>query len=166
MKSKKGFTLVELLAVIVVLGIILVIAIPNVLGIIDNARKDSFAATAKMMASQAKTVAATNPMYVPSANGYGRIIPWAVLNLENVSKDVDNGSYDAGNSYVVVVKDTTGAMRYFVTLKGSARSVDRKEDNSITVDADTTVTATTVSATPVTDFGGVTGLSVTIEAAS
>ena len=39
---KKGFTLVELLAVIVILGIILVIAVPSVLGIINQSREDAY----------------------------------------------------------------------------------------------------------------------------
>ena len=39
--NKKGFTLVELLAVIVILAIIALIATPIILGVIDNARKNS-----------------------------------------------------------------------------------------------------------------------------
>lgn len=39
---KKGFTLVELLAVIVVLGIILVIAVPNILNLINKAKIDAY----------------------------------------------------------------------------------------------------------------------------
>lgn len=43
MKSNKGFTLVELLAIIVILGIIAVITTPVILGVIDDARKDAAA---------------------------------------------------------------------------------------------------------------------------
>ena len=39
---KKGFTLVELLGVIVVLSIILVIAVPRILDVIDNSQKQKF----------------------------------------------------------------------------------------------------------------------------
>ena len=39
MKSRKGFTLIELLAVIVILAIIALIAIPQILGVIETARK-------------------------------------------------------------------------------------------------------------------------------
>ena len=42
MKKKDGFTLVELLAVIVVLALIMFIVLPNVLNSISSARKESF----------------------------------------------------------------------------------------------------------------------------
>ena len=42
MKKKNGFTLVELLAVIVVLAIIMIIAIPSVLDVMNTARKKAF----------------------------------------------------------------------------------------------------------------------------
>jgi type IV pilus assembly protein PilA len=43
---KKGFTLIELLAVIVILAIIALIASPTIIGLIDNARKESFKSSA------------------------------------------------------------------------------------------------------------------------
>jgi type IV pilus assembly protein PilA len=49
LKNKKGFTLVELLAVIVILAIILAIAVPGISGIINSAKKGSFESDAKMM---------------------------------------------------------------------------------------------------------------------
>jgi type IV pilus assembly protein PilA len=56
MKKNKGFTLVELLAVIVVLGIILVIAIPNIQQIITNARKEAYERQKKFIADAAKEI--------------------------------------------------------------------------------------------------------------
>lgn len=47
--KKKGFTLVELLAVIVILAIILAIAIPSITGIIDKQRRNAFEANVKMI---------------------------------------------------------------------------------------------------------------------
>ena len=54
MKKKKGFTLVELLAVIVILAVILIIAVPRISEVINNSKKASFEATAKTIASQAE----------------------------------------------------------------------------------------------------------------
>ena len=42
MKNRKGFTLVELLAVIVILANIMIIAIPSVLGTLETARQKTF----------------------------------------------------------------------------------------------------------------------------
>ena len=52
--EKKGFTLVELLAVIVILGVILLIAVPKVLEAIDNSKLSSFAASSKLIAAEAE----------------------------------------------------------------------------------------------------------------
>ena len=40
--NKKGFTLVELLAVIAILAILVLVAVPNVLGMFNKAKKDTF----------------------------------------------------------------------------------------------------------------------------
>ena len=54
MKKKKGFTLVELLAVIVILAVILVIAVPQIMSVIESARKGSIESTAKLIAESAE----------------------------------------------------------------------------------------------------------------
>ena len=54
MKKKKGFTLVELLAVIVILAVILIIAVPRISDVIKNSKKASFESSAKTIISQAE----------------------------------------------------------------------------------------------------------------
>ena len=49
-----GFTLVELLAVIVILAVILVIAVPKIMSVINDSKKAALESTAKMIASQAE----------------------------------------------------------------------------------------------------------------
>ena len=54
--NSKGFTLVELLAVIVIMGILMMVAIPSVTRTIENSRKDTFVDIAKSYANAAKTL--------------------------------------------------------------------------------------------------------------
>ena len=58
--NKYGFTLVELLAVIVILAIILVIAVPKVMSVIEDAKKATLESTAKMIAGSAEKVKVQN----------------------------------------------------------------------------------------------------------
>ena len=61
MENKKGFTLVELLAVIAILAILMLLIMPNVLNMFQNGRKDAFI-------TQVQTVWRTaNTQYVSSS---------------------------------------------------------------------------------------------------
>ena len=53
-RKKRGFTLVELLAVIVILAVILVIAVPRIMSVIKDAKLGSIESTAKIIASTAE----------------------------------------------------------------------------------------------------------------
>lgn len=122
LKNQKGFTLVELLAVIVILGIIGAIAVPSIAGIIDNSKKDAHIANAQQMVGAARMAIAAGDIVAPKksasvtetlnnleTNGY----------LEPVSSP-GTSSYDKTNSLVKVSKDASGVITYTVTLKNSA----------------------------------------------
>ena len=64
---KKGFTLIELLAVIVILAIIALIATPIILGIINDARKESNERSAELYASAIKNAIASYQLTHPNA---------------------------------------------------------------------------------------------------
>ena len=54
MQKNKGFTLVELLSVIVILAVILVIAVPQIMSVIESARKGRIESTSKQIAEGAE----------------------------------------------------------------------------------------------------------------
>ena len=53
--KKKGFTLVELLAVIAILAILVIIALPNVLSMFNRAKKSTFKTEVQSIFKQAQT---------------------------------------------------------------------------------------------------------------
>ncbi len=72
----KGFTLVELLAVIVILAIIMIIAIPNVLNVMEQSKKKSFITFAQKINKQVQEKYLQDSMIksYPISNGYNYII--------------------------------------------------------------------------------------------
>ena len=70
--KKKGFTLVELLAVIAILAILVIIALPNVMGMFRNAKKNSFATEVKEVFKTAQQQWMMDSMTNTNAITYGR----------------------------------------------------------------------------------------------
>ena len=61
-KKKNAFTLIELLAVIVILAVILVISIPRILDVIETSKKDSFKNAAQIIADSAEKKKASDKL--------------------------------------------------------------------------------------------------------
>ncbi|WP_370223401.1 type II secretion system protein [Cytobacillus sp.] len=61
LKNQKGLTLIELLAVIVILGIIAAIAVPSIGGLINKTKDDAKVAEAVQIVNAAKLYITTNP---------------------------------------------------------------------------------------------------------
>ena len=112
LKNQKGLTLIELLAVIVILGIIAAIAVPSIAGIIDNSKKDAHVANAQQMINATKLVIVAepdlrnmtekdDPIYVP----LGYLIDEGYI---DAFSDPDGGEYD-GIDKKVIYQGTTEA---------------------------------------------------------
>ena len=112
--NKKGFTLIELLGVIVILSIIMMIAIPNVMSVLDKGKKDNYLADAKKLITQAEYKIRSSDIDKPSSSDIV-IIPLAYLGTNDVEKDPDGNSYSLNDSYVAVVRKD-GYLEYYVNL--------------------------------------------------
>ena len=117
--NKKGFTLVELLAVVAIIGILSLVAVPNIIGIVDNIRKDNMVDDAKKLISLAKME--VNSDYESRISGYKKIM-YDVLNKNNdIKKDPDGGQYKS-ESYVEY-KNEGGIATYCIYLEGENRRI-------------------------------------------
>jgi type IV pilus assembly protein PilA len=104
-KRFKGFTLVELLAVIVVLGIILIIAIPNITGIISQTKVNAYNAQMDLFKDAANKYVMQFSNELGDANNasvsLGTLMSKNLID-KNVKNPINNNSY--GNVNVTIRK--------------------------------------------------------------
>lgn len=101
-KNKKGFTLVELLAVIVILGVLLMIAVPAISNVIEKSRKSSFINSVKLVIDGVKNQVSIEELE-------GNPVSGCFVDLTEV--ELDRGSYD-GTGFVII--DGTDSKTYTV----------------------------------------------------
>lgn len=83
--KKDGFTLVELLAVIVILAIVLAIAIPGIAGIVKSATKGAFKSDARMVLKQLEYEKLKNESFDPTDINKDNINDLLELSNQNYS---------------------------------------------------------------------------------
>ncbi len=119
-QNKKGFTLMELLAVIVILAILLGVAIPAVSSYINSSRKSGYTDNVLQYISAARHSALLGEFDMPADQNDATIIPFELLvdKLErNAKASPYGGSYLDGapgknnsrttvSSYVVIVQES------------------------------------------------------------
>ena len=126
-KNRRGFTLVELIVVLVILAILASLLIPALTGYIDRAKRDQVVAETRMLHEAVQTVAgeAYGSSEWPS-NGY--IFTIASQSGKKVTNAQDTATYDTfQNRYNEIVKlaevpsltDGTGDFVAFTDTKGS-----------------------------------------------
>ena len=124
--NKKGFTLVELLAVIALVAILSGIAVVNVVSSINNSKKNAFLLDAKRMISKAeyllsKDTESRNKL----RNGNVNSITYDYTQLNEKGeflKDADDGEFKNGDFFVKVTKSGS-SFNYCVCVVGSRRKI-------------------------------------------
>lgn len=116
--NKKAFTLVELIATIVILGVIMTIAIPNVLSIIEKNKQEDFIEAAKMLITEVEYKVRSDPnIELPKEDNHVIAITLNYLNSGNFEQSSYEYPYDK-LSFVLIVKSGND-YKYYVHLTAS-----------------------------------------------
>lgn len=123
--NKKGFTLIELIAVVVIMSIIAIIATPNIINMIDKGKKDQYITNAKEFISKA-TYMYKQDKYRNDTTYFTTIDSGSQINLGKIegikSEDLTDPygfEYDTNNSYIKFKEpssSSTGVQERKVTI--------------------------------------------------
>ena len=115
--KNKGFTLVELLAMLVVLGVLMTVAIPNIAGILNNQKKNNLKSDVTTMLETAKIKISKNSLMVKPQDGECIGFSLDYLNdNDNINLGPKGGSYEKYESFIIYARNkrtnTTEPVKY------------------------------------------------------
>jgi len=120
--NKKGFTLVELLAVILLVTVIAGLAVPNVMSSINNSKRNTFLLDAKRMIAKAEYFVSSNRNDRTQIQSGGKVYTFSDLNEKaEFLKDADGGSYEAET--FVYVFYSNSKFQYCACILGSKKRI-------------------------------------------
>lgn len=136
--NKKGFTLVELLAVIVILGLLLGIAALSYTAFVNNTRDRVYKTYEDTMKSAAEMYLIDNPSEIPSINGNTKLYLNDLLinnDIEPIknpddSNDTCSSSNTANDSYILIERGTNVEGNFNLTYKVCLRCSSGYKSNT------------------------------------
>ena len=134
MLNKKGFTLVELLALMVILGVIATITIPNTIKLLDENKRSTFLQDATKLISHAEyTLHASRNVKIPTGANEITVMNLKYLNTNELEMSPYGMEYNAKQSFVVIINKTgkivneryvPGGLEYYAVLVACHKEVD------------------------------------------
>ena len=120
MKNRKGFTLIELIAVVVILGLVLIIAIPFFSGTLKTFRDDYYTNLNGNMLNAGKEFFQDNRIYLPHKYLDSAIADANTLSGEkilDVLKDYNGSNCEQLESYVIAIRKSKDEVTYDTCIK-------------------------------------------------
>ena len=113
MKNRKGFTLIEVISVIIIIGIIMLIAVPNVTDYIFGSRRSSYATDIHAYIETVRAEYESREYGPLLRDNEIMLVPIQIVILEKGDSGRSPfGEYDYTKSYIVIVPEKGGYQFY------------------------------------------------------
>ena len=134
--NKKGFSLIELLAVIIILGIVATIGISAVSGYVQDSRKSTFADLAKLYAEKASEDRAKDRLPHDIKDGEAILLPIEKYVLEkNEDFSTPYGQLSLDYCYVIITNNKNNFYYYLYLLDDTNHAIVAEEYSKIGKDS-------------------------------
>lgn len=134
MKNRKGFTLIEVLSVIIIIGVILLIAFPAVNSYIDKANRGSYVSSVQAYMETIKSEYEMGDYGDLIEDGELMIVPIENIKLEKGDEKSPYAPFDFARSYVYVVPERNGYQFYSNIMDEAGVGVIGKTMNELSRD--------------------------------
>lgn len=114
-KNKMGFTLIELIATITILGIIMLVAVPNVIGVVNKNKSQTYVNDARKLVTLAKYKFDSDANVMRPSSTNCVVMKISGLDRSELQKGPEEGTYDENLSFVVI-KYENSKYEYYAQL--------------------------------------------------
>ena len=141
-KNKKGFSLIELLAVVIIMGILLLVGVTAVSTYISESRKDTYLTNAELYINATRTMYGGEKLSQIVEEGEALLVPIEITDTDYENKGFKSpyGDLVLERSYVVIVNNNDKRSYYVVALDEEGNGInkvleDELKRESITIGA-------------------------------
>ena len=136
--NAKGFTLIELLAVIVILAVLILLAMPQVMNLMEDARKNAFKTETQSILKSAENAFVTKTMSgeIKTLNIGGTQYRYLCMSLADFKTEglMDKDFVKNGYSGIVeIFVPSTGTATYGISISNGTYSFELYDDVSVEV---------------------------------
>ena len=131
MKNNKGFTLIEIIGAIIILGILLIIAVPYMNRNLETFREDYYNSIEETILASGKNFYTDNRKYLPSSFLESSKVSINTLESQKYMDEILDYEGNSCNkdSYVIVIKKSKTAYDYYLCLICEGDNYDTTEKN-------------------------------------